>query len=175
MTGRRRAVAQPRTGPGEPAAKPAPRRRLGRAAAVGLALAGASLVALALWSAAGGARAATPSGSRGGSQFSNYIDDLPIMPGLVENDTGYSLDLDQGGRVAESRLAGEAEAAVVRGFYAATLSQLGWKASQAEPYVYHRGREILTFRVEPRKLGRGSVGRGLEAVFVVAPMAVEVR
>ena len=143
------------------------RRRGLRAAALGIGVVGVGVLAVALWTTAGPARAQGQAAR--GAQFSSYIDDLPIMPGLSENDQGYAFDLYQGGRLAEARLAGEADPAVVRGFYAATLTQLGWKASDNEPYVYQRGRERLIFLVEPRR-GRGArTGRGLEAVFVITP------
>ena len=149
---------------------PSPRRqRRARILALGAAAVGIGVLAIALWSAAERAEAAVAAPGRG-TEFSNYIEDLPIMPGLAENDDGYAFDLFQGGRLAEARLAGQAEAAVVRGFYAATLSQLGWKASETEPYVYHRGRERLIFLVEPRRArGRGRAAKGLEAVFVITP------
>lgn len=139
-----------------------------RAAALGLTVVGMGLLAIAIWSAER-AEAATATAGRG-TEFSAYIDDLPIMPGLNENDEGYAFDLFQGGRLAEARLGGEAEPAVVRGFYAATLAQLGWRASETEPYVYHRGRERLIFLVEPRrpKAGKRAL-KGLEAVFVITP------
>jgi hypothetical protein len=151
---------------------PAPKkRRRMRAAALGVAAVSIGVLALALWSAAGRADAAvTAAGRSGATEFSNYIEDLPIMPGLAEGDDGYAFDLFQGGRLAEARLAGEADSSVVRGFYAATLAQLGWKASASEPYVYHRGRERLIFLVEPRRArGRGRAPRGLQAVFVITP------
>jgi hypothetical protein len=139
-----------------------------RAAALGLTVVGMGVLAIALWSAERAQAATAMSG--GGTEFSNYIDDLPIMPGLSENDEGYAFDLFQGGRLAEARLGGEAEAAVVRGFYAATLAQLGWRASETEPYVYHRGRERLIFLVEPRRARTGKRPlKGLEAVFVITP------
>lgn len=147
-----------------------PRPRL-RFAAVGVGLVGVGVLAAVLWSAAGSARAAQP--VRAGSQFSSYIDDLPIMPGLAEADEGYAFDLSQGGRLAEARLGGDADPAVVRGFYAATLTQLGWKPSDVEPYVYHRGRERLIFLVEPRRARSGGrPPRGLDAVFVITPASV---
>lgn len=138
-----------------------------RAAALGLGVVGMGVLAIALWSAAGSARAQAQGAAR--AQFSSYIDDLPIMPGLAENDQGYAFDLFQGGRLAEARLAGEADAAVVRGFYAATLAQLGWRPAENEPYVYQRGRERLIFLVEPQRSRAGRSGRGLEAVFVITP------
>ena len=104
-----------------------------------------------------------------GTRFSTYIEDLPIMLGLTETTDGYVVDLYQGGRLAQTHLAGEADAQVVRGFYSATLAQLGWRASQGEPYVYHRGRERLIFLVEDRAPRGGKPQRGLEAVFVITP------
>jgi hypothetical protein len=154
--------------------RPVPNGRKGgarqvRAAAMGLTVVGMGLLALALWSAADRAEAATTAAGKG-TVFSSYIDDLPVMPGLAEDDQGYAFDLYQGGRLAEARLGGDAEAAVVRGFYAATLAQLGWRASETEPYVYHRGRERLIFLVEPRRQRKGQkAAKGLEAVFVITP------
>lgn len=150
---------------------PAVGTRTVRAAALGLTVVGVGLLAAALWSAADKAQAATTAPGKG-TVFSNYIDDLPVMPGLAEDDQGYAFDLYQGGRLAEARLGGQAEAAVVRGFYAATLTQLGWRASETEPYVYRRGRERLIFLVEPRRARKGARPvRGLEAVFVITPDA----
>lgn len=141
-----------------------------RALALGVAVIGIGVAAAVLLSSAGRAEAATA--GRSGTLFSSYIDDLPIMPGLNENDEGYAFDLFQGGRLAEARLAGEADLAVVRGFYAATLAQLGWRASDTDPYVYHRGRERLMFLVEPSRARRGPRGaRSLEAVFLITPEA----
>jgi hypothetical protein len=140
-------------------------------AALGVGLVGVGVVAAMLWSTAARARAAA--GAGGAALFSTFIDDLPIMPGLVEDVDGYVFDLDEGGRLAEARLAGEADAAVVRGFYAATLSQLGWRSSESDPYVYHRDEERLIFLVEPRRARNGGrPRRGLEAVFVVTPAAL---
>ena len=131
---------------------------------------GAGLVLIALIAAA---RAAPAMAAGQGTRFSTYIEDLPIMLGLTETTDGYVVDLYQGGRLAQTHLAGEADAQVVRGFYSATLAQLGWKASATEPYVYHRGREKLTFAVEaPKPRGRGAKPpKGLEAVFALTPEA----
>jgi len=100
----------------------------------------------------------------GESRFSVYIDDLPVMPGLSETEDGYNFDIAQGGRMAETRMSGAADVRVVRSFYAATLPQLGWTPTGPEPYIYRRGRERLTFRVDQK---RG----GLTAVFAVTPEA----
>lgn len=142
-----------------------------RTAALGVAAISLGVLVFALWTSAERAEAAPTTATRG-TEFSNYIEDLPIMPGLAENQEGYAFDLDQGGRLAEARLAGDAEPAVVRGFYSATLAQLGWRASETDPYVYHRGRERLIFLVEPRRRRPGGRPlKGLEAVFVITPEA----
>ena len=124
-------------------------------------LAGAAVLGLAL--AFGGEAGAAASGE---ARFSNYIDDLPVMPGLTETEDGYAFDIAQGGRMAEARLAGSADARVVRSFYAATLPQLGWTPVGPEVYIYRRGRERLIFRVEQKRSGRGP---DLLAIFVVTP------
>ncbi len=99
-------------------------------------------------------------------RFSSYIDDLPVMPGLSETDQGYAFDLFQGGRMAEVRLTGAADAQAVRSFYAAILPRLGWTPTGPEVYIYRRGRERMIFRVEPAK-----GAPGLNVIFVVTPEA----
>ena len=126
-----------------------------------------ALVALALWSAATDARAQGQSSLRAVAQFSSYIDDLPIMPGLAENDRGLRL------RPVPGRTAGRGSAGRrgrSRRWCAASTpppcpSSAG-SAADDEPYVYQRGRERLIFLVEPRRDRAGRNLRGLEAVFV---------
>jgi hypothetical protein len=137
-----------------------------RAAALGVAVVGVGILAAALWTAAARAEAAASEGREEEAEFSAFIDDLPIMPGLSERIDGYAVGLTEGGRLAEARLAGNADGAVVRGFYAAALRQLGWEPSTLDPYVYHRQGERLVFLIEPRR-ARG--GRGVEAVFLITP------
>jgi hypothetical protein len=124
---------------------------------------------LALLIAAGAALALSGSSARAAprAQFSNYIDDLPIMPGLSESDQGYTFDLSEGGRLAEARLSGRADPGAVRDFYAATLLQLGWKPTAADPHSYRRGPERLIFLVEPKTPVKGQAA--LEVMFVVTP------
>jgi hypothetical protein len=139
-----------------------------RRAALGVGLFGAGVLAGALWSMLSAPGGATARG-RNDRRFSAFIEDLPIMPGLSESDDGYAFDLSDGGRLAEARLGGDADPAVVRGFYAAMLGQLGWRASDAEPYVYRRAGEQLVFRVAPRAALGPRRGAGLQALFVLAP------
>lgn len=135
---------------------------------------GSSLLALLI--AAGAALALAPSAKAAPTprptkaQFSSYIDDLPIMPGLSESDQGYAFDLYQGGRLAEARLSGSADASVVRSFYTATLAQLGWKPLAADAYTYKRGRERLIFLVDAKRATKAVPKPvGLDVVFVVTP------
>jgi hypothetical protein len=142
---------------------------------VGRAVSAPAVGLLALL-AAGGTALAGPAPAPARAQFSSYIDDLPIMPGLVESDQGYAFDLYQGGRLAEARLSGQAEASVVRSFYVATLAQLGWKPAAADPYTYRRGRERLIFLVDPKRAAPNAKAAqpkpvGLDVVFVVSPDA----
>jgi hypothetical protein len=101
--------------------------------------------------------------SAGPQRFSRWIEDLPVMPGLYETDGGYAFEVSKGGRLAEARLHGVVDPQVVRGFYAATLPALGWKAQTGAPYAYRRGRERLLLHVTPAK------PRGILAVFVLTP------
>ena len=157
--------------------------RVGLATGV-LALAG--LGAAAVWTlSALRAQAATPgrdgSAEAGGRPapaaagvFSAYIEDLPVMPGLIEQGSGFSFEMHQGGRLAQARLAGAQDPERVRGFYASTLPSLGWRASTAEPFVYRRGRERLVLVIEPAPVGRAprsasTPRQDLEAVFVLSP------
>jgi len=123
-------------------------------------------LALGLAGAARAAEAAPPQESR----FSIYIDDLPIMPGLDETEDGYAFDIYQGGRMAESQLAGKEDAKAVRSFYAATLPQLGWTPVGQDPTVYRRGRERLMFRIDQK---RGGKPAELTATFVLTPEAAQ--
>ena len=84
-------------------------------------------MALAVLAALDGGQANVARPGAQGQPSPPIIDDLPIMPGLSENEDAYVFDLFQGGRLAESRLSGDADIAVVRGFEAATLAQLGWR------------------------------------------------
>ena len=72
--------------------------------------------------------------------FVSTIEDLPLMPGLVEEAGGMVFD-SPGGRIVEAFATGEVSEEGVRAFYGETLPQLGWRPLGIG--VYQREREIL--------------------------------
>ena len=81
---------------------------------------------LALWSQA--AMAET-------SRYLSELPDLPLMPGLEEV-VGAGVVFDKpGGRIVEVYAQGAVTAQDLRGFYAATLPQLGWRAAGTSSYL----------------------------------------
>lgn len=102
---------------------------------------------------------AAPLRADSGLSFSAHIQDMPLMPGLVElEDQGLSFDKPQG-RIAQSAAlmrAGDED--LIRRFYAETLPQLGWAHDGGDSY--RRNGEILRFSFE-------SVGEGAEAETVL--------
>ena len=79
-----------------------------------------------------GAPAQAQDGSGG---FIAGIEDLPLMAGLVE-DAAAGLVFDKPeGRIVEAVAAGPVERAAVKAFYAATLSQLGWRPAGEGAYT----------------------------------------
>ncbi len=86
-------------------------------------------------------------GEEGNPQFFNTLQDVPLMPGLVEMlDESVMFD-KPGGRIAESAAASRALAVQeIEGFYRDTLPQLGW--SPVGGNVYVRGGEKLRIALE---------------------------
>lgn len=116
------------------------------------------LICLALLMAPVAGRAQAPA-------FLNDIDDLPLMPGLVEvPDAGMVFD-GPTGRIVEAFAAGEVAPDAVGAFYAETLPQLGWQA--AGPGEYRRDDEVLKVYVAPAP--DGSAGAGARFVLRPAP------
>ena len=75
------------------------------------------------------------------TRFFSVIEDLPLMPGLNENE-GRSIAFDSPqGRIVEAYAAGAVSEQDVRHFYAAVLPQLGWRV--AGPDAFNRERETL--------------------------------
>jgi len=77
--------------------------------------------------------------------FVSGFDDIPLMPGLVE-DPEQSLNFDTpGGRVVEAVASGAVSADDAMAFYAATLPELGWK--QTGEGLYAREDETLSLEI----------------------------
>ncbi|MHA1113545.1 MAG: hypothetical protein ACTSRY_03445, partial [Alphaproteobacteria bacterium] len=80
-----------------------------------------------LFAAALAACLATPGPAPAGDAgFVAGLEDVPLMPGLLEvAGAGFAFDKPSG-RIAEAQAEGPFDADTVRAFYAATLLQLGW-------------------------------------------------
>ena len=73
--------------------------------------------------------------------FLSNLDDIPLMPGLVERkDLAISFDKAEG-RIVEAQAEGRLAVEAVSKFYAATLPQLGWLA-QGDNRFMREGEEL---------------------------------
>ena len=79
------------------------------------------------------------------ARFLSVMEEMPLMPGLVEvTDVTVTFD-GPSGRIIQAFAAGSLQVDKVRAFYAAALPQLGW-ARQANG-EYRRDAEILRLEV----------------------------
>ena len=92
--------------------------------------------------------------------FFTAVDDLPLMPGLIEPPGAGAVIAKPEGRIAELFAAGPVERAAVENFYADTLPQLGWR--KAADGSWRREEESLRLEV------RGQNGRS-EVRISIAP------
>jgi hypothetical protein len=82
-----------------------------------------------------------PARTDNASRFFSVIEDLPLMPGLREDeDQGLAFDSPQG-RIVEAYAVGDLGQKDVLGFYQAALPQLGWRETEQGTFV--REREVL--------------------------------
>jgi len=80
--------------------------------------------------------------------YSSVIEDLPLMPGMVEK-TDEAVVFDKpGGRIVETSAEITAAALEIENFYRQTLPSLGWKALPSAGFV--REEERLTLSIEKR-------------------------
>lgn len=79
--------------------------------------------------------------SAAAAEFSTVIEDLPLMPGMVEKAEAAIVFDKPGGRIVETTAQSAATPAAVKNFYAAALPPLGWTAV---PGGYIRTGEKLT-------------------------------
>lgn len=78
--------------------------------------------------------------------FLSVAEDIPLMPGLVE-DTGSATVFDKpDGRIVQADAVGAVGRAAVLGFYAQTLPQLGWNSESSAVYAREREMLRLSFR-----------------------------
>lgn len=78
----------------------------------------------------------------GAEGFFEGVDELPLMPGLVQAEQGALVFESPGGRIVEVYAVGEAEPARILDFYGETLPQLGWAARDRNTYA--REGEVLS-------------------------------
>lgn len=106
-----------------------------------------------------------PERASAGDAFLVGLEDVPLMPGLVQlADQGSIFDAPAG-RIAELYAAGQVARDDVRGFYAHTLPQLGWHADGVDRFV--RDGEML--RLEFPASPKGSGARQLIVRFFLFP------
>lgn len=87
--------------------------------------------------------------------FLSVIDDLPLMPGFVEDVEGALQFEAANGRIAETTATGDVAADAVLAFYTLTLPQLGWQLET--PTHYRREGEELIIDVAELEANRNSV------------------
>lgn len=98
-----------------------------------------------------------------GAKFLSVIEDLPLMPGLVE-DTASAMSFDgPTGRIVEAYAAGGVDAGAIATFYSETLPQLGWRAGAAGEYG--RDGEVLRIDIGPAE----AAGNGAGVRFTLRP------
>jgi len=100
-----------------------------------------------------------PAFAEGATRFTSIIDDLPLMAGITEVGEGVEFSTPDG-RIAEVAAEGAVARADVLAFYAATLPQLGWTATDATHFVREAESLELIFK---------QVGNILQVQFTLAP------
>ncbi len=95
-----------------------------------------AIAVLLVW----GMAATAPVSAQDAGAFVSTIEDLPLMPGLIEEAGGMVFD-SSGGRIVEAFATGEVSEGAVRDFYGETLPQLGWRPLGSG--AYRREKEVL--------------------------------
>lgn len=84
------------------------------------------------------------------SQFTQTVQDLPLMQGAAE-DLSSAVDFDTPtGRIIEFSIAVPSSDAAFA-FYAGSLPALGWQALPAPPHSWQRGRDSMTITAETQQ------------------------
>ncbi len=90
------------------------------------------------------------------------VDDLPLAPGLVEDEEGRIAFDKPEGRIVQAVASGAVDPVAVRAFYAETLPALGWQPRAERTWT--RGKETLRLNVNSRD-------GGVVVRFAIAPSA----
>ncbi len=96
--------------------------------------------------------------------FLSVIEDIPLMPGLVEDETRAIVFDAAQGRLVETYAQGRLAAEAVREFYGETLPALGWRADGETRWV--REGEALTLEIQEGP-------NGIDARFSLSPASSE--
>ncbi len=140
------------------------------------------ILILAAWALAASSLAAPQSLAQsalpGEESFLVGLSDIPLMPGLTQDEAASFLFDKPAGRILTARLHGCVEAADVRQFYGATLPQLGWlpapfvSTATATTLIYLREGEKLTleFATEPDTMSGNDSGC-FELLLLLSPDA----
>ena len=90
------------------------------------------------------------------------VEDLPLMPGLIERSERSVVVDKPGGRIVEAEAIGRIERSAVEKFYAETLPALGWMPQNAG--TFRRDDEVL-------RLDFGREGGAVTVRFTINPGA----
>jgi hypothetical protein len=94
------------------------------------------------------------------ARFLSVIEDIPLMPGLAEDESRAIVFDAAQGRLAETYARGKIAARDVREFYGETLPALGWRAENGSRWV--REDEALTLDI-------AETAEGLDVHFSLSP------
>ncbi|MDD5585473.1 MAG: hypothetical protein PHY92_00760 [Alphaproteobacteria bacterium] len=94
---------------------------------------------------------------KSGTRFTKVIDDLPLMPGLAEQEDKDVLFIAGPGRIAQTTATGMIDIDTVYQYYQKALPQLGWEAIDAR--TYERDNERLRLDVSGSNAGGLTVAR----------------
>jgi hypothetical protein len=92
--------------------------------------------------------------------FLSVIEDIPLMPGLIEDEARAIVFDAAGGRLAETYAQGRLAPAAVLEFYGETLPALGWRSERDSRWV--REGEALTLEIKEGP-------NGIDARFSLSP------
>ena len=95
--------------------------------------------------------------------FFSVIEDLPVMPQLVEDTKAAMTFESSAGRVAEVEANGLASSDAIDAYYKQSLPQLGWRPQSNG--VYRRGKELLAIEV------KAGLGGTVKVLFHLGPVS----
>lgn len=99
--------------------------------------------------------------------FLSVIEDLPLMPGFVEDTDGALKFETAAGRIVEITASGAGSISAVVDYYTRALPQLGWQLET--PTRYLREEEILVIEI----LELEQNGAGVEVHFKLSPASIK--